>query len=180
MPDLQQRLKKIAFIVTDVDGVLTDGRMWYDAEGRPFRYLSARDGTGLTMWRLSGGKCAIVSGLGSKSLEAIQAQWRIEELYMWVKDKGRVCREIAQKHGVTLDRMAFIADDIIDLSGLRAVGFPVAVADAVPAVKEAAALVLESAGGQGAVREFVQLVLAAQGRLDEVIGKYTTRKDHPI
>lgn len=180
MPDLQQRLKKISFIVTDVDGVLTDGRMWYDAEGRPFRYLSSRDGTGLTMWRLAGGKSALVSGLGSKSLEAIQAQWRCEELYMWVKDKGRVCREIAKKHGIPLEQMAFIADDIIDLSGLRAVGMPVAVADAVPAVKEAAAIVLQSGGGQGAVREFVQLVLAAQGRLDEVVQKYTSRKDHPL
>jgi 3-deoxy-D-manno-octulosonate 8-phosphate phosphatase (KDO 8-P phosphatase) len=76
--------------------------------------------------------------------------------------------------------MAFIADDIIDLPGLEAVGLPVAVADAVPAVKQASSLVLESAGGQGAVRELVELILSAQGRLDETIQKYITRKDHPI
>jgi len=180
MADLQQRLQQITFIVTDVDGVLTDGRMWFDGEGRPFRYLSARDGTGLTLWHLSGGKSAIVTGLGSKALETIKQQWRCDELYMWVKDKGRVCREIAAKYSIRIDQMAFIADDIIDVPGIEAVGLPVAVADAVPAVKQVSSLVLESAGGQGAVRELVELILAAQGRLDETIKKYITRKDHPI
>lgn len=180
MSDLQQRLQQITFIVTDVDGVLTDGRMWFDGEGQPFRYLFARDGTGMTLWHLSGGKSAIVTGLGSKALETVKQQWRCDELYMWVKDKGRVCREIASKYGVSLEQMAFIADDIIDLPGMEAVGLPVAVADAVPAVKQASSLVLQSAGGQGALRELVERILAAQGRLDETILKYTTRKDHPI
>lgn len=180
MSDLKKRLKQISFIVTDVDGVLTDGRMWFDGEGRPFRYLFARDGTGLTLWHLSGGKSAIVTGLGSKAIETVKQQWCCDEIYMWVKDKGRVCREIAEKYGVSPDEMAFVADDIIDLPGMEAVGLPVAVADAVPAVKQAAALVLQTPGGRGAIRELVELILAAQGRLDETITKYTTRKDHPI
>jgi 3-deoxy-D-manno-octulosonate 8-phosphate phosphatase (KDO 8-P phosphatase) len=180
MSDLQNSLQQVSFIVTDVDGVLTDGRMWFDGEGRPFRYLFARDGTGLTLWHLSGGKSAIVTGLGSKALETIKQQWRCDEIYMWVKDKGRVCREIARKYGIGPEQMAFVADDLIDLPGMEAVGLPVAVADAVPVVKQAARLVLKSAGGQGALRELVETILTAQGRLDEAIEKYTTRKDHPI
>ncbi len=180
MSQLEKRLKQITFIVTDVDGVLTDGRMWFDGEGRPFRYLFARDGTGLTLWHLSGGKSAIVTGLGSKALETIQQQWRCDEIFMWVKDKGRVCREIAAKYGITPDQMAFVADDIIDLPGMQAVGLPIAVADAMPAIKNAAALVLQSGGGQGAIRELVELILSAQGRLEEAVTKYTTRKDHPL
>lgn len=180
MSDLRQRLQQITFIVIDVDGVLTDGRMWFDGEGQPFRYLFARDGTGLTLWHLSGGKSAIVTGLGSKALETIKQQWRCDEIFMWVKDKGRVCREIAEKYSISPDQMAFIADDLIDLPGMEAVGLPVAVADAAPVVKQAARLVLQTAGGQGALRELVELILSTQGRLDETIKKYTTRKDHPI
>lgn len=180
MPDLQQRLQKVSYIVTDVDGVLTDGCMWFDGEGQPFRYLHARDGTGLTLWHLVGGKSAIVSGLGSKAIEAIQKQWRCDGLYMWVRDKGRVCREIAEKHSISLEQIAFVADDLIDLPALRVVGLPVAVADAVPVVKENARLVLQTPGGKGALRELIEIVLQAQGRLEEAIEKYTTRKDHPI
>jgi 3-deoxy-D-manno-octulosonate 8-phosphate phosphatase (KDO 8-P phosphatase) len=177
MNDLDVRLRRIKFIVCDVDGVLTDGRMWYDGEGHPFRWIHARDGTALTLWHLVGGQSALVSGLGSRAIEAIAAQWRCAECQQWIRDKGRVCREIAARHGIAPEEMAFLGDDIIDLTGLRAVGLGVVVVDAMPEVKAAADLVLETPGGHGAVRELVHRILRVQGRLDEAVELYCSRKD---
>lgn len=179
MDDLTARLQRVRFLVCDMDGVLTDGRMWFDGEGRPFRCIHARDSTALTLWHLAGYKSAIVSGLGSKAMETIAAQWKSCECHMWIRDKTRVCREIAEREGLSLDELAFLGDDIIDLYAIRAVGLGVAVADALPEVKESAHLVLESLGGHGPVRELVHLILRAQGRLEEVVNTYCNRKDHP-
>ena len=179
MTDIEDRLRRIEFIVCDVDGVLTDGRMWYDGEGRPFRWIHARDGTALTLWHLAGGKSALVSGLGSKAMEAIAAQWKCCECHMWIRDKARVCREIAEGHGISLEHVAFLGDDIIDLRAMRAVGLGVAVADALPEVRQAVDLVLEAPGGHGAVRELVHRILEAQQRLEEAVAMYCGRKDAP-
>jgi 3-deoxy-D-manno-octulosonate 8-phosphate phosphatase (KDO 8-P phosphatase) len=177
MTEIEQRLQRITFIVCDFDGVLTDGRVWFDGEGRPFRWIHARDGTALTMWNLVGGKAALVSGLGSKAMEAIAQQWYCCECHTWVRDKLRVCREIAERHSIALEDMAFLGDDIIDLYAVQTVGVGAAVANAVPELKDAAALVLDSQGGTGALRELVQRILRAQGRLDEAMKKYCQRKD---
>jgi len=178
MQDFDATLRDIQFICCDVDGVLTDGKMWFDGEGRQFRWLHARDGAGLTLWHLAGGKTAMISGLGSPAIEAIAKTWRCAEHHVWIKDKARVCREIAERHDITLAQMAFIGDDIIDLYAIQAVGLGVAVADAAPEVKAAADMVLETPGGAGVVRELVHRILRAQGRLEETIKIYCDRKDH--
>jgi len=178
MERIEAHLQSIRFIVCDVDGVLTDGRMWFDGEGRPFRWLHARDGVALTLWHLSAGKSALVTGLGSKAVEEISTRWKCCECHMWIRDKARVCREIAERHHISLDEMAFLGDDIIDLFAVQAVGLGVAVADAAPEVKQAARLVLETPGGKGALRELVHRILRAQGRLEEAVRLYCSRKDH--
>jgi len=178
MNDHDVRLQRIKFIVCDVDGVLTDGRIWYDGEGRSFRWIHARDATALTLWHLVGGQSALVSGLGSQAIEAIAEQWRCAECHQWVKDKGRVCREIAVRHGIEPEEMAFLGDDIIDIKGLRAVGLGVVVVDAPPEVKTEADLVLETPGGHGALRDLVHRILRVQGRFDEALELYCSRKDN--
>lgn len=175
---LQDRLRRIRFIVCDVDGVLTDGRMWYDGDGKPFRCLHARDGAALTLWRLMDGKTALVTGLGSKAVEAIVAQWQCAELHTFVRDKARVCREMSERHGVPLEEMAFIGDDLIDLPAMRAVGLAVAVADAASEAKAVAHWVTETPGGHGAIREVVYAILSARNELDEAIHRYCSRTDH--
>lgn len=177
--DLEERLRRVRFLVCDVDGVLTDGHMWFDGEGQPFRAMHARDGTGLTLWRLAGYQCALISGLGSKALEAIARQWKCTEYRMWVRNKDRACREFAERYGVPLEEMAFLGDDIIDLPALRLVGLAVGVADAVPAVKEVVHLATEAPGGQGAVRELVEKLLMAKGEMDDALAAYWRRKDGP-
>ncbi len=179
MDELQERLKRIRFIACDVDGVLTDGQMWFDGEGRPFRALHVRDGTAFTLWHLSGGKSALISGLGCKAIEAIAAQWRCHDCRMFIKDKAAVCRELAQQHDVSLDEMAFLGDDLIDRSALRVVGLAVAVADADSAAKNDAHWVTQSPGGNGAFRELVYAILRAKGELESVLETYCTRKNRP-
>ena len=179
MDSVEERLRRIEFIVCDVDGVLTDGGIAFDGEGRPFRTVHARDVTALTLWRIAGGKTALVSGLGSKALEAIAAQWQLTEHHMWIKDKRSVCEEIAARHTIDLDRMAFLGDDIIDVRAMEVVGLAVAPCDAEPAAKAVAHLVTEAPGGNGPVRELVHRILQAQGRLDDTIQRYCDRTDGP-
>ena len=177
MTGIDERLRRIKFIVCDADGVLTDGRIWYDGAGRPFRSIHARDATGLTMWHLVGGMSAIVSGLGSEAIDAIARQWRCVECHMYVRDKVRVCREMAERRGVSLEEMAFVGDDLIDVCAMREVGLGVAVGDAAPEAKEAAHMATQAPGGNGAGREVVHRVLDAQGRLQEAVEAYLGRKD---
>jgi 3-deoxy-D-manno-octulosonate 8-phosphate phosphatase (KDO 8-P phosphatase) len=172
MDDLDARLKRIKFIVSDVDGVLTDGSMGFDGEGRPFRFFQVRDGLGLALWRLGGGKAALVSRLGSPALDAVAKQWKCDECHANVGDKVEVCRGIAERHGITLEEMAFLGDDLVDLPAMETVGLGVAVADATGPVRAAADLVLDTDGGHGALRHLVECLLDAHGRLDETLEKY--------
>ncbi len=176
---LDEQLRAVRLLVADVDGVLTDGGIAFDGEGRPFRTVHVRDVTALTLWHLSGGRTALVSGLGSKALEAIAATWRCAECRMWVKNKLRVCEEIAANYGLTMKELAFIGDDIIDVRAMQAVGVGVAVADAAPEARAAAAFVTLAPGGKGAVRELIERILRAQGRYEEMLERYLTREDTP-
>jgi len=175
MLDIEERLRRVRFIVCDVDGVLTDGLIGFDGEGRSFRSVHVRDVTALTLWHLGGGKSALVTGLASKAVEAVAETWHCAEVHMRVKDKGATCREIAARHGVDLEAVAFLGDDIIDLNAFRVVGVAVAVADAHPEAKRAAHLVTDASGGQGALRELVQRILVAQGRYAESLEAYCSR-----
>lgn len=176
---LDNKLKPIRFLISDVDGVLTDGAIGFDGEGRPFRSVSVKDVTGLTLWHLSEGQTALVSGLGSKALETVAATWKCAECHMWVKNKRRVCEEIAANHGLSLEEIAYIGDDIIDVRAMLSVGVGVAVADATPEAKAAAAFVTTAPGGKGAVRELIERVLRAQDRYEETLERYMAREDVP-
>jgi len=176
---LDDKLKRVRFLISDVDGVLTDGALAFDGEGRPFRTICVRDMTGLTLWHLSEGRTALVSGLGSKALETIAATWKCAECHMWVKNKLRVCEEIAANHGLSMDQLAYIGDDIIDVRAISAVGLGVAVADATPEAKAAAAFVTRAPGGKGALRELIERILRAQDRYEDTLGKYMAREDIP-
>lgn len=177
MSSLDERLRRIRLIVCDVDGVLTDGSIPFDAEGRPFRIFNVRDVTALTFWRLAGGLSALVSGLGSKAVEAVADTWRITEVHTWVKNKQSVLREMAERHHIPLEEVAYLGDDLIDRRAMEIAGLAVAVNDAVPEIRAIAHLVTQARGGQGALRELVESILRAQGRMDEILDAYSTRED---
>jgi 3-deoxy-D-manno-octulosonate 8-phosphate phosphatase (KDO 8-P phosphatase) len=176
MQELEQRMSRIRLIVSDVDGVLTDGKMWFDGEGRPFRAFYARDGLGLALWRYVDGKMAFVSGLGSPAVETLAKQWKCCACLTNTRDKGNACRQIAEQQGLSLEEIAFIGDDIIDLNAMEIVGLSVAVKDALEEVRAAAHYVTVAPGGHGALRELVHRLLMSQGKLEECIRRY--RSDH--
>lgn len=179
MNDLEARMQRIRLLVCDVDGVLTDGKLFFDGEGRPFRAIYARDAAAFTLWRLAGRRMALVTGLGSAAVDEIASRWRFDDCLTWVRDKERVCRELAEKYGLDMESLAFLGDDLIDRNAMRAAGLAVAVADAAPEAKAVAHWVTEAQGGAGPAREVITRVLSVQGLLEEAVEAYCSRKDEP-
>ncbi|HVQ56016.1 MAG TPA: HAD hydrolase family protein [Pyrinomonadaceae bacterium] len=150
----------IRLLLMDCDGVLTDGRLYFSNEGEVIKVFHVRDGQGIVSWHAAGFQSGIISGRAAGSI----IHSRADELGMkYVRtcssDKVTDFREIIIQAGVTADETAFIGDDIGDLELMRLVGFSVAVADATEEVRTAAAHVTEAKGGQGAVREVIDLLL---------------------
>jgi 3-deoxy-D-manno-octulosonate 8-phosphate phosphatase (KDO 8-P phosphatase) len=147
----------------DCDGVLTDGRLYFSKDGEVMKAFHVRDGQGIVLWRAAGFRSGIISGRDAGAI--IKA--RADELgmnYVRVGSKDKVAdfREIISDAGVTAEETAFIGDDIGDLELLTIVGFPVSVADASDVVKAVAKYVTAKNGGDGAVREVIDLILRAK------------------
>lgn len=149
---------RIRLLISDVDGVLTDGGMYYGQEGEVLKKFNTRDGMGLQLFRDEGNAVAIVTGESSPSVAARAAKLGISELHLGVRDKLPVVQAIAQKAGLQLSEVAYIGDDLNDIAVLRAVGVPACPADAVPEVCGVARLRTTAVGGSGAVRELVDLL----------------------
>ena len=144
----------------DCDGVLTDGRLYFSSSGEELKVFDVRDGQGIVMWHQAGFKSGIISGRGARDIVARRAEeLGIEFLRVGTTDKLADLREIMSEVGVSAENVAYVGDDIGDIAIMREVGFPVAVADAVDAVKKIAAYVTKAAGGRGAVREVTDLLL---------------------
>lgn len=163
MPDIQ-------LLLTDVDGVLTDGSLTFDAAGVETKTFNVRDGLGIRLWQRAGGKVGIVTGRASTIVENRARELDIEIIRQAVKEKLPVVEDIAQAHGVTLDQIAYLGDDLPDLPVVRAVGFGVAVADAAPELLGSADYVTHLPGGRGALREVVEKLLKESGEWDAVTG----------
>lgn len=172
MSDIKNRLAEVRLIICDVDGVLTDGSMGFDAEGNHFRTFNVRDGLGLALWHIAGGDSVLMSGQGSAALNAVAKQWKCTECLTEVRDKKAACKELAQRYQLRPSEIAFVGDDLLDLEALRYAGVGIAVSDAVIQVRDAALVVTETPGGRGALREAVETILNAQGRLEETISEY--------
>lgn len=158
----RKSLADIQLIITDVDGVLTDGSIWYDDTGECLKRFHVRDGMGIKMLQEAGVEVAVVSGRDSPSLRMRLKDLGIFSFLLGVKDKAQACRDIMKKHQVTAKVTACIGDDSIDLPAFTECDWPVAVADAADYVKSNAVLVLSKNGGNGAFREFSDAVLSAK------------------
>ncbi|HTH39031.1 MAG TPA: HAD hydrolase family protein [Pyrinomonadaceae bacterium] len=154
---------KIELLLMDCDGVLTDGRLYFSPAGEAMKVFHVRDGQGIVQWHKAGFLSGIITGRDSENILKIRA----DELGMRflrvrsedkIKDLGSILGEI----GLSADQTAYIGDDLGDLTLLRSVGLPIAVADAVPEVIAAAAYVTKANGGYGAVREVIDLLLNAK------------------
>jgi 3-deoxy-D-manno-octulosonate 8-phosphate phosphatase (KDO 8-P phosphatase) len=166
------RLLLIDVLVLDVDGVLTDGRVIYSDTGAELQAFHVRDGSGLAMWRSAGKQAAIISGRGSRALERRAAELGISPVIMHADDKAKALGSIVERLKVEANQVAAIADDLPDLAVMRRSGVTFAVADASPEVRSVADFVTQAAGGRGAVREAIELILKAQDRWDNVVAHY--------
>ncbi|ALA59870.1 KdsC family phosphatase [Nitrospira moscoviensis] len=163
-------LKGIRLFATDVDGVLTDGGMYYSEAGDELKKFNTRDGMGIKLLQKAGVITAIVTQERTKLVARRADKLTIPELHQGVMDKLSMIREMADRYRLSLQQVAYIGDDINDLEALSAVGFSAAPADAMPRVKAAVDYVCEKKGGEGAVREIAEMILEAQGAEFEVRG----------
>ena len=161
--DILISAKKIKLLLMDCDGVLTDGRLYYSEEGEQMKVFNVRDGQGIVSWHKAGYQSGIISGRDAKKiLEARATELGMHYIKACSHDKAKDFLDILQDAKVAPDEVAYIGDDIGDISLLEKVGLPIAVADAVSEVVSYAVYKTEAKGGYGAVREVTDLLLRAK------------------
>jgi len=163
---------RIRLILLDADGVFTDGRLYQTSDGHEMRAFHATDGLGVRLGQRGGLMFGIISGRESAVLAERAAELDIAEVHQRIMNKLSCYLDIINRLGVEEQAVCFVGDDLIDLTVMRRVGFSVAPANALPDVKEHADLVTAHSGGQGAVREVIDLVLRATGKWDSVTQRY--------
>jgi 3-deoxy-D-manno-octulosonate 8-phosphate phosphatase (KDO 8-P phosphatase) len=160
--DFARRARALEWLLLDVDGVMTDGRLYYSAAGEEIKVFHVRDGLGIKLAQRAGIKVGILSGRQSGALAKRAADLRLDALIQGRDDKGPAFDELLAAHGTTAERVAYVGDDVLDLPVLLRAGLSFAPADAVETVRCRVDRVLAAAGGTGAVREIVELLLAAR------------------
>ena len=171
--DLTDRWKNVKLLALDVDGVLTDGRIIYDSDGRSLKFFNVHDGMGLYLLRKANIDVAFISAKSSPTIKLRARDCGVSIVMEDISDKGQAIREVAESIGVGLSDTVFMGDDLVDIPAMRLCGLAVAVANACPEVKEMADYVTSSYGGRGAVREVCELILKSKGLWDELVQGYT-------
>jgi len=162
----RQRLRRMELLVLDVDGVLTDGGLWFDASGQLIKRFDVRDGLGIRLLQQAGVTIALLSGGQGGATEVRARQLGIEHCLVGIKDKVAALSALQQQLGVDMETTVFVGDDLNDLAVRPVVGLLLAPADACRPVRRGADLVLRRKGGHGAVRELAERILQARGRWD--------------
>ena len=170
--DLKERAKKIKILLLDVDGVLTDGRIIYDSKGRDSKFFDVHDGLGVYCLHKVGIKTIIVTAKSSAAIKPRAKDMCVAEVLAGISSKSAVLDKILRKYTVTKEEVCFVADDLVDLGLMKRVGFPVAVFNAAPEIKQIAAYITIKHGGRGAVREVAELILKSQDKWKETIRFY--------
>lgn len=160
------RLRKIRLVALDVDGVLTDGRLYYGDSGEAGKSFHVHDGMGVRLLLEAGIEVALITARSSEALKRRAAELGIRHLFESTSDKLGVLRTLAASLGVGLEEACYVGDDVIDVPALRAVGFAASVADAHPVAKAAAHWVASRPGGRGAVRQIADLILKARREVE--------------
>lgn len=172
---ITQRAKKVRILLVDVDGVLTDGRVWLaslpDGTAQEIKGFSAYDGAGLKLAKMGGLKTGLITGRESAATTRRAGELDMDFVYQKRPLKLEAYEEILKRAGARDADVAFVGDDLPDLPVLKRAGLAVAVANASPETKRAAHFVTRRAGGDGAVREVVELILKAQGKWAKLIAK---------
>lgn len=169
--DVRERLRRIRLMAFDVDGVLTDGRLFYNENGESFKAFHALDGYGLRLLQECGITVALVTGREGPIVSRRASELGIDEVHQGIRDKSIVLQSLAQKYELDMEQIGYMGDDIIDLTAMKRVGFAASVPNAPQYIRQLAHWVSDIKAGYGAARKCCDLILASQGRL----GSYFTQ-----
>lgn len=172
MKDILARAAKIELVIFDVDGVLTDGRLYVTDAGEEIKAFHSRDGHGMKMLQSSGVKIGIITGRTSNIVTHRMNELGIEHVFQGQKDKLPAFDQLLSDLSLTPEQVAYVGDDVVDLPVMRRVGFAVAVQDAHDLVKKHAHWQTPNCGGRGAARDVCELLMEARGTLDEIMSGY--------
>ena len=164
-------LREIKLLLLDVDGVLTDGSIHFDAEGRETKTFHVHDGAGLTYWHRAGFWSGFISGRKAPVVEQRAKELGVHEVHLGSLDKIAILEEILARRGLPAQQVAYVGDDLVDLPVLARVGFAVSVPNARSEVRARAHHVTAVAGGAGAVREVVELLLREKGLWQRLVDR---------
>ncbi|KUJ72863.1 3-deoxy-manno-octulosonate-8-phosphatase KdsC [Thiomicrospira sp. WB1] len=161
--DIAKKAQSIRLLILDVDGVLSDNKLIYGDDGQEYKAFFTRDGHGMVMLQKSGIDIAIITGRRSPLTEKRMQDLKVKHLYQGVPDKLPTFLKLVEELGLTLEQIAYVGDDILDLPLLTRVGLAVSPADADPEVRSRVDYISRYNGGQGCVREVCELLMKAQG-----------------
>ena len=172
MQAIVDKAKKLKLLILDVDGVLTDGKLFFDNQGNEYKSFHARDGHGIKLLRQTGVEVSVISGRKSSSVALRMKNLGIEYVYQGYEIKQAAFDEIIEKTGITPEQAAHVGDDLLDLPIMIRVGLAIAVNDANFAVKQRAHWCTTLPSGHGAVREVCDFIMQAQGHFDDIVNFY--------
>jgi len=174
LPDMpwKEKLEKVKLLILDVDGVLTDGRIIMDDNGREIKHFDVRDGHGIKLLQRHGIDVVFLTGRRSAVVEHRARDLGVEEVHQQIWDKVAAFEGILEWRALTADQVAFMGDDVVDIPLQRRVGFSAAPASAEDVVRRSVDFVSGRPGGRGAVREVCELILRGRGFWDEVARRY--------
>lgn len=172
LKSFNEKAAKIKLVVFDVDGVLTDGKLYLADDGNEMKTFHARDGQGLVMLRDSGCEIGIITARKSNIVNERMSALGIKNIYQGVHNKSEAILNLMQYLKLEQEHVAYVGDDVIDLVAMQHADLRIAVADAIDEVKDYAHWVTEKSGGNGAAREVCEMILRGQGRYDEALQRY--------
>ena len=170
--DVRQRAARVKLAAFDVDGVLTDGRLWYGADGEALKAFHAQDGLGMKLLREQGIEVALITARESAMVQARARELGLRHVYQGQRDKLHCLEHLCRAMQIGLDAVAYSGDDLPDLAPMQRAGLGIAVANAHPWVLERAHWRTRRAGGDGAVREVCDLLLVAQGKAHALLARH--------
>lgn len=170
--DVLERAKRLRLMIFDVDGVLTDGRLWYGPEGETLKVFHVVDGHGIKMLAASGVAIALLSGRRSAAVERRGAELGIAHVLQGIEDKRPAYERLLAQSGVGADSAGFMGDELVDLPVMTRCGFACAPSEAPEFVRRHAQYVTRAPAGGGAVRELCELLMRAQGTLEAQLAAY--------
>lgn len=170
-------MTKIKLVLTDIDGVWTDGGMYYDQTGNEFKKFNTYDSAGVLWCKMVGIKVGILTGEVTEMVKRRAGKLKVDYLYEGTKDKLEIVKSLCEENGITLDQVAYLGDDLNDMQVLEAVGFSACPASAPKYVQKIVDKVLTKKGGEGVFREFVEEHVLAE-RLEELVAEVAGKKQN--